>query len=234
VAHAAVAPMSARERVVVFDFDGTIADSFAEVHDVYREVAARLGLPLPTDAEIDALRRMSPMEALRASAIPPWRLPGIVAAVRHGLRDRMHALRPFPGIHDAIRALHAAGCRCCVLSSNSRENVGAFLSRHDMHELDVVSCGASLLGKGSRIRRLVRGVARPAAAVFYVGDEVRDVLAASEADVRSVAVSWGFNHRSALEAARPDFVVDAPAEIVELVAPPHARVIAPRLRARAG
>lgn len=233
--------MSERERLVVFDFDGTIADSFAEVQALYDVLAARLGLPVPTAAEIEELRRMSPMEALRASAIPPWRVPGIVAAVRHGMRDRMHALRPFPGIHDAIRALHAAGCRCCVLSSNSRENVRAFLSRHEMSELDVVSCGASLLGKGSRIRKLVRSVARAdATQVFYVGDEVRDVLAANEAAVRSVAVSWGFNHRSALEAARPDFVVDAPAEIVELVAPraSGARTADPRtaarLRARAG
>jgi phosphoglycolate phosphatase len=221
-------------RVVVFDFDGTIADSFAEVHDVYRELAARLGLPLPTDAEIDALRRMGPTDALRASSIPLWRLPAIVAAVRHGLRDRMHALRPFPGIHDAIRALHAAGCRCCVLSSNSRENVGAFLSRHEMRELGIVSCGASLLGKGSRIRRLVRGMACADADVFYVGDEVRDVLAASEAGVRSVAVSWGFNHRSALEAAGPDFVVDAPEQLVGLAAPQRARLVATRLRARVG
>jgi phosphoglycolate phosphatase len=59
--------------------------------------------------------------------------------------------------------------------------------------------------------------------VFYVGDEVRDVLAASEAGVRSVAVSWGYNDRSVLEAARPDFVLDVPNQIIELFASLAAR-----------
>lgn len=202
--------------VVVFDFDGTIADSFDEVLALYDVVAAELRLPIPTPAQIAQLRRMSPSEALRSVAIPLWKVPRIVAAVRDGMRDRIHTLDPFPGIHDAIRALHTMGCRCCILSSNSRENVRAFLGRHAMSEFEVVSCGASLLGKGARIRRLVAGAAFGAGPVFYVGDEVRDVLAASEAGVRSVAVSWGYNDRSVLEAAGAEFVLDVPNQIIEL------------------
>ncbi len=204
--------------MIVFDFDGTIADSFAEVQALYGVLASQLGLPVPSAAEIDQLRRMSPAEALRAFAIPMWKVPRIVAAVREGMRDRISALRPFPGIHDAIRALCAAGCRCCILSSNSPENVRKFLALNEMHEFETVSGGASLLGKASKIRRLVRTASAGDARVLYVGDEVRDVLAATEAGVESVAVSWGYSDRSALEAAGADHVVDVPAQIVSLLA----------------
>lgn len=216
--------VSGASPVVVFDFDGTIADSFAEVLSLYDAIADELGLPVSTPGQIAELRRMSPSEALRFVAIPLWKVPRIVAAVRDGMRDRMHALAPFPGIHDAIRELRAMGCRCCILSSNSRENVRDFLARHGIAEFEVVSCGASLMGKGTRIRRLVSSGALGAGQVFYVGDEVRDVLAASEAGVRSVAVSWGYNDRSVLESSGADFLLDAPRQISELFASlPHPR-----------
>ncbi len=53
--------------------------------------------------------------------------------------------------------------------------------------------------------------------VVAVGDEERDVTAAREAGIASIAVSWGLARRPALEAAHPTAIVDAPAELERLI-----------------
>lgn len=206
--------------VVLFDFDGTIADSLAVVVPAYNEVATEMGLPALGPGDVEALRRMGPREALRAHAVPVWRVPRLVARVRERLRDRMDGVVPFPGIDPAIRALREAGCRCGILTSNARENVDAFLSRHGMTHFEVISCGASLFGKGALLRRLVQRTGAHVEHVVYVGDEVRDVAAAASAGTRSIAVTWGYAHRDTLVAQRPGALVDAPGEIVAAVLGP--------------
>jgi phosphoglycolate phosphatase len=52
---------------------------------------------------------------------------------------------------------------------------------------------------------------------YYVGDEVRDIVAAKEVGVSSVAVTWGYSRRSALEAERPDVLVDRPEQLGTLL-----------------
>jgi len=49
--------------------------------------------------------------------------------------------------------------------------------------------------------------------VAYVGDEVRDVEAAREVGVTSIAVSWGYAERAALTALEPSYLVNEPLEL---------------------
>jgi phosphoglycolate phosphatase len=118
-----------RSPVAIFDFDGTIADSLAVVVSVYNEAAPRLRIPLLTPENSHGLRRMNPAEALKASGIPLWKVPLIMNAVRSGMRAHSETLAPFPGMSEALADLRAAGCGCCILSSNARENIEPFLAR---------------------------------------------------------------------------------------------------------
>jgi phosphoglycolate phosphatase len=204
--------------LAIFDFDGTIADSMAAAVSVYNEAAIRLRIPQITAENGRDLRRMKPREAMKAFGVPLWKLPLIMTAVRAGMRGRSEALEPFPGMGAALRDLRAAGCGCCILSSNTRENIEPFLARHGIQPFDRFSCGASLFGKGAQLRKLLRSLKSSPAEAFYVGDEVRDINAAAEAGIRSVAVSWGYGDRAALAAERPDFLVDTPAELVRIIA----------------
>jgi phosphoglycolate phosphatase len=203
--------------MVVFDFDGTIADSWSEMYSTYVEIAEDLGLPRLTMSEISALGRMTPAEILRTVTIPLWKMPRVVSSMRETLRKRIDAIRPFPNIHEAIQELRRAGCPCGILSSNSRENVNLFLERYGIHEFETISCGVSPFGKAAWLRRLQARAARKSRFALYIGDEVRDVLAANRAGVKSIAVSWGYGDRSALVSTGADFVVDHPLELAPLV-----------------
>ncbi|MGA1474197.1 MAG: HAD hydrolase-like protein [Prochlorothrix sp.] len=80
----------------------------------------------------------------------------------------------------------------------------------------VLQAGVTILGKQRVLKRLVRRQGWAAEQVCYVGDEVRDVEAARGAGVRSIAVTWGFNTTAVLNRANPDYLIDHPAELIEI------------------
>lgn len=200
--------------LVLFDFDGTLADSLTVALDVYNGVAPSLGTP-PLSADDTALRRMNPREALKATGIPMWKLPKLVTAVRSGMRSRMDEIRMFPGVRDALAELVADDFRVGIVSSNARENIEACLTRHEVVNVPVLGAGTSLFGKASVLRKVLRSENVPPSQAIYVGDEVRDIAAAREVGMRCVAVSWGYAARSALVEQQPEGLVDGADALVE-------------------
>ncbi|MFT3782389.1 MAG: HAD-IA family hydrolase [Nibricoccus sp.] len=204
-------------KAVIFDFDGTIADSLEETAAVYNKVAAELGVSLLHKSDYATIRQMNPLEVMKYAGVPLRKMPRLMAAVRAGMLERMEFVRPFDGVPEAIRVLRAQGCRCGILSSNSLENIKRFLQRHDLNAFDLFSCGTSLFGKATRLRRLVKQIGLPVTDIYYVGDEVRDVAAANEVGVRSIAVSWGFSFRDALREVGPTHIADRAEQLIDFV-----------------
>ena len=201
---------------VIFDFDGTIADSLGEVLEAYNSVAEQLKTPRVSDRELETLRRLSPREAMRELNVPAWTIPGVMKT--SAMRERMARLQPFEGMAEALHELWRRGIKTAIVSSNSQENISDFLVRHGLDRFEALSCGVSIFGKAARLKRMARHAQFSGARLFYVGDEVRDVSAAAEAGMHSVAVTWGHGARAALEAHEPYRLVDAPAELVSLLA----------------
>ena len=202
---------------VVFDFDGTLADSMAEVLLAYNSIAPRRGVPTIDAERLSEFRKLGHRELLSRLDVPLWKVPGIMADVRGALRERMTELRPFPGIRELLVRLHDEDVAVYIVSSNARENIEAFRRCHDLPEFAGYRCGVSLLGKGVQLRRLIARERLQAAATYYVGDEVRDVVAAASAGMRSIAVSWGYSDPDALGRSSPDLLVTSPAQIATQV-----------------
>ncbi len=208
--------MASNRRLLLFDFDGTIADSMTVAVEVFNEVAPllRIGRIATDDTR---LRHMNPREALRASAIPLWKVPPLLALVRHRLHRRMDGILPFPDVVEAIDTLSRTGHRCAIVSSNSHANIARFLDRHRLSHLEILGTGAGLFGKPRALRKALARAGVHADRAVYVGDELRDVEAARDVGLRSVAVSWGYAGREALLAAGPDHLVDRTTELVSVL-----------------
>jgi phosphoglycolate phosphatase len=138
-----------------------------------------------------------------------WKLPRLMIAVRADLHDHFHAVRPFPGIAQAIRGLHEAGYRLAMVTSNSEENVRNFIGRHGIEGFDTVVAGASIFGKATRLRRLIKAERAERTTSVYIGDTVPDIRAAREAGTVAVGVAWGFSDPAPLAAEAPDALVES-------------------------
>lgn len=205
-------------RTVIFDFDGTIADSLEVGLRVVNSLAKDFGLDLVTRDTLDRWHEMSSKEILKEIKLPFFRLPLMIRRFKRELNREIPSLRPFDGMDHALQDLKALGCRLGIVSSNSEENIRGFLAAQKMsHLFDfVVSC-PRLMGKDKALKKLIKQYHLHPETVLYVGDETRDVDAAKRSNVRSAAVAWGFNSVKVLAQHCPDFVLTEPRELSKVV-----------------
>ena len=189
---------------IIFDFDGTIADTFPIVEKIAEDIAKRYNI------KVDAkeAKRIGFKAALLKSKFPMWRLPQTVIEVRKRMAESIaRDAKPIKNVKPVLISL-SKKYKLGIVSSNSKQNVMAFLRRHQLAELFVfVYSDSSIFGKQQVLKRVCKTFNIDKKEVTYIGDEDRDIKAAKKAGINNIAVSWGFNDRSALEKAKPDVII---------------------------
>lgn len=205
-------------RLVIFDFDGTLADTLGEALEVVNGLAPRYGFT-PVDHELAAtLRGLEVREALKRVGLPARKVPSLLLEIRRAMRHRLARVRPVEGIPQALDALRHHGATLGILTSNAEENVREFLERSGLASRFLFVTGStSLFGKARRLRALLadRSPDQRRQAI-YVGDEARDIEAAQRVGIRSAAVLWGAHTRALLEKHDPDWILASPHELLRL------------------
>lgn len=196
---------------LLFDFDGTLADSLSAIVTITNRLAPEFGYrPTPLE-EVDALKGLTARQLIRYSGIPLLKIPALLRRVRAELRQQTAHIPPCAGMPAVIRQLHAHQHQLGVVTSNTPEAVRAFLAVQGLeHCFFSIDGGGTLFRKGKLINQCLDRYQLSPQQTVYVGDEVRDVDAARFAGVCPVSVTWGFNNREALVAAQPDWVIDMP------------------------
>ena len=204
-------------RYVLFDFDGTLGDTFHQGFEILNILAAEFGFrPLPPE-ELEFARDLSTSELMKHLGISRMKLHKISKRGTEEIGKRIHTVQTFPGVPEMIRHLHKAGFHLGVLTSNSESNVQVFLKDKNLELFDFIESSSKLLGKGSVLRRLMKEHRLKAKEILLIGDELRDIEAAHDVGVHMAAVTWGYNSRAVLEAAEPDYLFESPAQIVEFL-----------------
>ena len=199
--------MTMKPDLIIFDFDGTLADSVGFFRALLPELSRKFGFRLPSFEEQEAMRGHPPREVMQALGIPGWKLPLIAVHAR----KRAKAAEKFPlfeGTLDLLNTLMARGIPVAVVSSNSEAVVRRALGPEISSRISAWSCGAGMFGKAKHFRDVMKRLSADPARTLAVGDEIRDIDAAREVGIRCVAVSWGFAPREALTAACPDHAFD--------------------------
>lgn len=208
-------------RLILFDFDGTIADTFELARVTGNALARENGFRTVTREEALALRRMSFTQVVRFLGIPLHRVPWIVARARTEMRSRVTSAEVVPGMATALGVLRERGFRLGVYTSNLRAIVYDYLAAHGLAQFELVHATSDMLGKARGIKRLVKELGLAPAEVAYVCDEIRDVEAAQSAGIGVVAVGWGYNEAEALAALKPNALVRSAPELLEVFTAPR-------------
>ncbi|WP_181707104.1 HAD hydrolase-like protein [Chthonobacter rhizosphaerae] len=196
-------------RLVLFDFDGTLADSFPFFAANMGVLADRHGFLRLPEHELDELRTLGAREILARARVPLWKLPVIAADFRRMMAERIDDIRLFPGTGEMLAALKAGGVRIGVVTSNSEANVRRALGRDLSALIDHYGCGLALFGKTRKLRQMLAAARIQPSGAVLVGDELRDLEAARQAGILFAAVTWGYTLGPALAAARPDLIVES-------------------------
>jgi phosphoglycolate phosphatase len=194
-----------RHPLVIFDFDGTLADSFPWVLRTVDEVADRFKFRRLREGELDELRFCDAREVMKRLGVPRWKVPMIARYVRTRMAQDVDQIGLFPGAGEVIDELADAGLRLSVVSANGEATIRAVLGPHARH-ISAISGGVSLFGKRGKLLRMGRLAGVDPGQAVVIGDEIRDLNAAKAAHMAFGAVSWGLTRPEALEAGKPEFL----------------------------
>ena len=205
-------------KLIAFDFDGTLSDSHDAAIDVFNSLADQFGYRKVHAQDLSIIREKTSREVLKYLGISYLKLPFVLRAARTRFQSKIDGLQPFEGINDVLSDLRSQNYQLGILTSNSKENVSRFLRRNDLDVFHFVYSDISVFGKTRVIKSLLRKAKVTPEEAIYVGDETRDVDAAKAAGIQVVSVTWGFNTRQILMTQKPDYILDYPAQLMELFA----------------
>lgn len=205
-------------RTLIFDFDGTLADTLEESRRIFNQLAAELRLREVTAEELPQLRHLSLTELLKHLGIPKRRVPGLIARGTSMMRANIVRLPLIEGIGPVLPELRARCDSFGVLTSNSTTNADLFLRAHGVRPLfNFISSTSKLTGKAKHLRALRKNHSLVSEEMLYIGDEIRDIKAARKAGIPIAAVTWGFNSPEALAAESPEHLVSSPGDLLALL-----------------
>lgn len=214
--HSAAAPAY---RLVVFDFDGTLADTQAWFAGILDAVADRYQFRRIGREEWPTVRGMDARTLMNHVGLPLWKLPLVSRHVRALCARDAGSLRLFPGVAEMLAALERQGVALALVSSNGETTIRRVLGP-EAGRFRHFGCGAGLFGKARHLTRAMRACGVPARATLAIGDELRDLDAARAAGCAFGAVEWGYASAAALAARRPAHRFTTPDEITALLSGP--------------
>lgn len=203
-------------KTIVFDFDGTIADSYEYVLAFLRREAGRE--QKINEHEQVELRGFSMATMARKLGMPWWRMPFLFFKGRREMARHINEVQLFEGADTVIRHLYDQGHKIFFVSSNSAVNIEYFLERHGLKKYTSgVYGGAGIRGKAPLLRKLVKIHDLKFPDCWYIGDEARDVRTARRLGMHSLAVTWGYNNAALLHKENPTAIAFKLPEIIDIL-----------------
>jgi phosphoglycolate phosphatase len=202
-------------RLVIFDFDGTLADSFPWFLTIVNSVAEKYRFRKIAPDEVEGLRGLGAREIVKSFDVPTWKLPFIARHMRKLKAQHQGEISLFPGVDRMLRDLEAQGLTLAIVTSDAEPNVRATLGAANAARIDVFACGASLFGKAAKFRNVLKRTGIPPTETLTIGDEMRDAVAAAEAGIPFGAVAWGYATADALARTQPAEMFRTMDEIAE-------------------
>lgn len=206
------------QKVIIFDFDGTIADTVEALVVIANRLAIEFDYPQITPEELGLLRNLTSREIIKYSGISVFKIPFLVKKVKGELKKKISELKPISGIKESLFILKEKDYRLGIITSNSEENVREFLKINNLDDVfEFIYSGVTIFGKTTIINNVLRQKQIKPSEAIYVGDETRDIEASQKANIKVIAVTWGFNNEEVLSKQNPDFVIRNPRELVDVI-----------------
>jgi phosphoglycolate phosphatase len=203
-------------RLAIFDFDGTLADSFPFFVRVFNQLAQQHGFREMDPDSVSSFRGYSARQMMNHVGLPSWKLPLVAKNFIALMRENVATIRPFDGVDGMLSHLAQSGVALAVVSSNSHDNVSTILGAENARLISSFECGMSIFGKATTLKKTLNRSAIPSHEAIYIGDQATDLEAARKAGVAFGAVSWGYGTIESLRDHSPEEEFDCVADIKRL------------------
>jgi phosphoglycolate phosphatase len=224
---------------ILFDFDGTLVDTFEDIVAAVQRMRGRLGAdPLPAEQTrrhigwgiYNLIGQCHPrLDEMRPDNLPPDGEPLPVPADElqravdlfreaYGAALVVHT-RPYPGMVSLCKRLDLAGASLAVVSNKPERFTRQLLAILGMADRFALVLGGDTLAHKKPSPQPLRWAARrlgvPLERCVMIGDSGLDIAAARAAGIPSIAVTWGLLSAQGLRDLEPTHRVDTAAQLEE-------------------
>lgn len=201
---------------LIFDFDGTIADSLDLLVKIYNSVCHKYAC-LPVDInDKEELRKLKTQEILKKFKINLLKIPFLLIKVRSDFKKRISEVEIFVGVSDVLKELKSKGFILHILTSNTKKNVDYFLKDNNLSDVFTsIYSSSNVFGKDKSLKKFLKKENINKEECVYIGDETRDIEAVKRINMPIISVSWGFNSKEALVKLNPDIIIDKPDDLLK-------------------
>ncbi|MBM7603731.1 phosphoglycolate phosphatase [Metabacillus crassostreae] len=205
-------------RYVVFDFDGTLADTSEAFMYAWNKLADKYRYKKIKLEQIETIKKLNMKERSALLNFPLYKIPFVMPELIKLYKDSIVDITLFPGVKSLLEKLKKKGYKIAIISSNSEENIKNALKRnHADHLITDVISAKRIFGKDKTIDQFLKIKKLQASEMIYIGDEIRDIIACKKSNVKIVWVEWGYDGLEVIKSAEPDYMVKEPDEILEIV-----------------
>jgi phosphoglycolate phosphatase len=217
--------------LVVFDLDGTLADTAPDIASALGATLGEIGVLPPPLEDVKALVGDGARELIKRALTraPPGETPAdeelnrlLSRFIAHYAAHLCEGSRLYPGIAEAIDAARRAGIELAVVT-----NKPGALARDLLTALGVTPAFLAVIGDGdgfprkpdpASLRSIVARVGTTADRTAVIGDGLPDIRVARALGATAVAAGWGYVPADRLRAESPDFEAATPEEAMRLLA----------------
>ena len=223
------------ERLVIFDLDGTLLNTIADLGNAANHTLAELGLPQHT---LDEYRLMvgNGMRKLIQRAVPADKsdddtfVDSTLASFLKYYAEHIDLYtRPYPGIPEMIDTLSSQGYRLAVASNKIQAGAEKLIQKFFPNTDFVAVMGNSplypLKPDAALVEYIMDKAGTDRAHTIMVGDSGTDIQTARNAGIPVIAVSWGFRPRHELTVA--DFIADDTSQVIARISAGNSLEIKP-------
>ncbi len=204
------------KKTIMFDFDGTLADSKDVAFKIYNELAEEHNYKKIKKSEIPEISRASIVEKCKMLNVPKFKLAFLFYEATKRFKEHILNINLFDGIKEVVDILNNEDFNLVVVSSNSEDAIKEILHRNDVHVFTNIFSSKNLFGKHKTINNYIKKNNLKREDIIYVGDELRDIDSCKKSGVKIISVSWGFDSPELLMNNKPDYLVNTPREIVDI------------------
>ncbi len=199
------------DSIILFDFDGTIADTISAGLEIINSHAEKYGYKR-LDGDINT--HFSALQLVKLAEVKLWKLPYLIYQLKKKLSEKSDELQVLPEAPTLIKKLNEAGYELGILTSNSYKTVKAFLKKYQLDSyFTFLRTDVSLFGKKKALAKSKKVLNKK---IIYIGDELRDIEACRKNNIPIVSIPWGLNSFEALEENNPGLVAKTADEAFSL------------------
>ncbi len=204
-------------QAVIFDFDGTLADTKDVLASAYPKLAEKHGYEVLSMDELEKLKHYPLHERIKKLGVPLYKIPVLIREGREMVGEHMATCSYYAGVPDMVHALAEKDLFLGIISSNSESNIRKFLDAHNLNLFHDIDNTHGLFGKYRVMRRFLKKHGFSPEEVIYVGDELRDIENCKKVFIKVIAATWGYDGYDLLKQSEPDYMANEPEEILPII-----------------